>query len=124
MQWFEIKNWLELSTGLDRDSLHIYAGVAVHLAVAVIFRRSLANPIPWLFVVIVALANEYHDYSRIPVTMNASQETYDEAVRDIWNTLLLPSVLLVVARFYPNLLTGMSNRSASAEKLDEVTPSV
>jgi hypothetical protein len=124
MQWFEIKNWLELSTGLDRDSLHIYAGVAVQLAVAVIFRRSLANPIPWMFVVVVALANEYYDYSHIPVTMNASQETYDEAVRDIWNTLLLPSALLVIARFYPNLLTGMRNRGAPPEKLDEVAPSI
>ena len=59
MDWFEFKNWLELSTGLDRDSLHIYAGVGVQLAMAFLLRRSLASPIPWLFVVAVALANEY-----------------------------------------------------------------
>ncbi len=46
MDWFELKNWLELSTGLDRDSLHIYGGVGVQLVSAFILRRSLASPVP------------------------------------------------------------------------------
>ena len=106
MNWFEIKNWLELFTGLDRDSLHIYAGVAVQLVVAVVLRRSVASPIPWLFAAVVALGNEYSDYTSATVTLGVRQELYDEAVRDIWNTLLLPSVLLLIARFRPQWLTG------------------
>ena len=121
MQWFELKNWLELSTGLDRDSLHIYAGVGVQLAVAFVLRRSIASPIPWFFVVIVALANEYHDYKSMPVALNVSQEIYDETVRDIWNTLLLPSALLLIARFYPFWLTGNHNRTRMPEKRDDAT---
>lgn len=66
MDWFEIKNWLELSTGLPRDSLHVYAGVGVQLFVALIFRRSIASPVPWLFVAFAALANEYYDYTVVP----------------------------------------------------------
>lgn len=106
MQWFELKNWLELSTGLDRDSLHIYAGVAVQLAVAFFLRRSLASPIPWLVVAAVALGNEYYDYAFVPEALHGNQEYYDEAVRDIWNTLLLPSLFLVIAKFWPDWLTG------------------
>ncbi len=90
MQWFELKNWLELSTGLDRNSLHIYAGVGVQLTVAFLLRRSVASPIPWLFVAVVALANEYYDHAFVPVALSGHQEIFDETVRDIWNTLLLP----------------------------------
>ncbi len=124
MQWFELKNWLELSTGLDRDSLHIYAGVGVQLAGAFLFRRSLASPIPWIFVAAVALVNEYYDYAQIPGTSPGPHIYYDEAVRDIWSTLLLPSVLLVIARFRPNWLTGKLDRDRMAENPDEATRSI
>lgn len=119
MQWFELKNWLELSTGLDRDSLHIYAGVGIQLAVAVILRRSLASPVPWLFAVGVALANEYYDYKVISVVWGTGPEIYDEAVRDIWNTLLLPSVLWLIARFFPEWLTGKREQGNAPDRSDE-----
>jgi hypothetical protein len=122
MNWFELKNWLELSTGLDRDSLHIYAGVAVQLAVAVLFRRSLASLIPWMFVAAVAVANEYYDYSFVPEALLGNQKYYDEAIRDIWNTLLLPSVLLLIARFWPNWLTSKLDRDNGADRLNEAAP--
>lgn len=102
---------MELSTGLDRDSLHIYAGVGVQLAVALLCRRSLASPIPWFFVAAVALANEYYDYAFVLEALHGNQEIYDDAIRDIWNTLLLPSVLLLIARFQPNWLTGNADAS-------------
>ena len=116
MDWFEIKNWLELSTGLDRDSLHIYAGVGVQLCVAFVLRRSLASPIPWMFVAIAALANEYHDYCFVSGALKDSQTYFDGTVRDIWNTLLLPSLFLVIARFWPRWLIGRSK--AESEPLD------
>lgn len=124
MQWFEFKNWLELSTGLDRDSLHIYAGVGVQLAVSFVIRRSLASPIPWLFVAAVALANEYYDHAFVPVTLYGHQEIFDETVRDIWNTLLLPSVLLLIAKFRPIWLTGKLDSDKVNDKLDKATPSI
>ncbi|MGB5483205.1 hypothetical protein [Parasphingorhabdus sp.] len=123
MNWFELKNWLELSTGLDRDSLHIYAGVAVQLSIAFCLRRSLASPIPWFFVAAVALLNEYYDYSFVPEVSLGNQEYYDEAIRDIWNTLLLPSVFLLIAKFWPNWLTGKLDRDKVTVELDEATPS-
>ncbi|WP_373491976.1 hypothetical protein [Parasphingorhabdus sp.] len=122
MDWFEIKNWLELSTGLDRDSLHIYAGVGVQLFVALILRRSLASPVPWLFVVVAALANEYYDYMGLPESFGDAPKFFDEAVSDVWNTLLLPSLFLVIARFWPTWLTGKANTGGETEKLEEAIP--
>jgi hypothetical protein len=112
VNWFELKDWLELSTGLDRDSLHIYAGVGVQLAVALLFRRSLASLLPWSFVAVAALANEFYDFALVPDTSELGLRHYDEAVRDIWNTLLLPSLLMVIARFWPGWLTGRSKTDA------------
>ncbi len=124
MDWFEIKNWLEMETGLDRDSLHIYAGVGVQLIVALFLRRSLASPVPWFFVAAAALANEYYDYSFVPEPLHAEQIYVDEAISDIWNTLLLPSLLLVIARFWPRWLTGSPVQDREPEELEATVPPI
>jgi len=124
MDWFEIKNWLETSTGLDRDSLHIYAGVGVQLFVALFLRRSLASPIPWFFVAAAALVNEYYDYSFVPETSHVEQMYVDEAITDIWNTLLLPSLLFVIARFWPRWLTGGPVQEGEPEELEATVPPI
>ncbi|WP_417621976.1 hypothetical protein [Parasphingorhabdus sp.] len=111
MDWSEVKNWLELSTGLDRNSLHIYAGVAVQVMAALLLRRSLASTIPWFLVALVAFANEYYDHGTAPEQLQGSSAFYDDAFKDIWNTLLLPSLVLVIARFWPSLLTGRTGKS-------------
>lgn len=108
MQWFEIKNWLELVTGLDRDSLHIYAAVGVQLVVALFVRRSVASIWPWLAVISVAFGNEYLDYQRAGDDPGILRLASEEAWRDIWNTMLLPTVLLLIARFWPQWLVGKS----------------
>ncbi|MEO9635239.1 MAG: hypothetical protein ABJF89_10055 [Parasphingorhabdus sp.] len=115
MQWYELKNWLELSTGLDRDALHIYAGIGIQLVVALILRRSLASPVPWGFVMVAAFANEYFDYTATSGSLAGNAALYEEAYRDIWNTLLLPSLFLMIARFWPNWLIG---KARSDEKID------
>lgn len=122
MDWFELKNWLELSTGLDRDSLHIYAGVGVQLSAALVFRRSLASPAPWLVVAVVALLNEYYDYAFVPVELQGTQRIYDSAITDIWNTLLLPSVLLIIAKFWPGWLTGKIGNENDRNGLGDERP--
>ena len=124
MDWFEIKNWLETATGLDRDSLHIYAGVGVQLFVALFLRRSLASPVPWFFVVAAALINEYYDYSLVPEPLHGEQMYFEGAVTDIWNTLLLPSLLLVIARFWPRWLTGAPVQEGEPEELEATVPPI
>lgn len=122
MQWFELKIWLELSTGLDRDSLHIYAGVAVQLVAALLLRRSIASIVPWLSVAAVALANEYYDYSFVPEVSRGNPFYYDEAVRDVWNTLLLPSVLLLIAKFWPHWLIRKPDPAHTLDEQEEAVP--
>ncbi len=124
MQWVELKHWMELITGLDRDSLHIYAGVGIQLTAALFCRRSLASPIPWLCVAAIALGNEYNDNTLIPAAVIERQGYYDEAVRDIWNTLLLPSALLLIARFWPVWLIGKADINRASDEPDERNSSI
>lgn len=104
MQWIEVKDFLEQLSGLDRDSLHIYAGVGIQLISALTFRRRLASPFPWLLVLVAALANEYNDLSYLPEAERHSAGGYGESISDIWNTISLPTILLVIANIWPNWL--------------------
>lgn len=119
MQWLDIKIWLESSTGLDRDALHIYGALAIQFSLALFFQRRLASPWPWLIVVAAALANEYFDYQRVGASEAAMALFQKEAYHDIWNTLLVPTALMFVARFWPRWMTGkpIENRTSNTVKV-------
>ena len=90
-------------TGLERDALHIYVALIIQLGAAALLRRSLASPWPWLIVLAFALANEWLDIFRDDLV-----EGWEKAgsLHDLWNTMLLPTLLLLVSRFAPRLLSG------------------
>src|SRR5688572_15126115 len=106
MDWLEIKVWLEQATRLDMDALHIYAGLLIQIALALVLRRPLSSPIPWLAVLVAIFANEYYDY-RYEIWPDAERPLQRaEGIKDVWNTMLLPTALLLMARFYPRLFAG------------------
>ncbi|HMJ94070.1 MAG TPA: hypothetical protein VK472_08225 [Allosphingosinicella sp.] len=104
MNWYGVKEFLEQWSGLDMDSLHVHVGVLGQIAAALVLRRPVRSVIPWLLVLAAALANEAYDY-QYEIWPDRSAQL-DGGIRDIWNTMLLPSVLLAFARFYPRLFTG------------------
>jgi hypothetical protein len=89
-------------TELDRDALHIYAAVLIQLGSAALLGRTLASPWPWLIVLAFALGNEWLDVHRDDLV-----EAWEKAaaLHDLWNTMLLPTLLLLVVRFVPRLTT-------------------
>jgi hypothetical protein len=106
MDYFGFKLGLVTATGLNMDALHVYAGIIVQLLAALILRRSVRSPLPWLVVLVAVLANEAYDlhYDPWPEAQHAWQIA--ESVKDVWNTLAMPTLLLLLARFVPWLLTG------------------
>ncbi len=106
MDYFGFKLGLVTATGLNMDALHVHAGILVQLVAALILRRSLRSPLPWLVVLVAVLANEAYDlhYDPWPPAQRAWQIA--ESVKDVWNTLAMPTLLLLLARFAPWLLTA------------------
>ena len=84
-------------TGLPRDALHIYVGLFVLLITAIVSRRSLRDPLPILAVVLVAVAGELWD---LLDTFRAGKPlAWGKSWHDLWNTMLWPTVLFLLARF-------------------------
>lgn len=102
--WFAWKHGLMRASGWPMDTLHVVGGVLIHLLAAALMRRSLAAFGPWLAVLAIELANEAYDlwHERWP-SLTAQLA---EGARDIGTTMLLPTILLVIARRWPKLLTG------------------
>jgi hypothetical protein len=92
-------------TGLERDALHVYASVIIQLGSAAILRRTLASPRPWLIVLLFALANEYLDMFKDNLVEDWEKAA---ALHDLWNTMLLPTLLLLVVRFAPRLTSPVA----------------
>jgi ABC-type dipeptide/oligopeptide/nickel transport system permease component len=102
MDWYQIKHLLAVSSGLHMDALHVHIGVLAQLLVAAVMRRSIASPWPWLALLAALCANEWFDLAY--ETWPDRDEQWAESIKDGWNTMLLPTLLLLLARFAPRLL--------------------
>jgi hypothetical protein len=98
----EMKLLLMGSTGLSKDALHIYVGLAVFCLA--LTRWRIGSLPPLLLVLAVALAGEVWDLVdniRTQVPMQWAGH-----FKDLWNTLFWPTALTVLARFTPLLKRG------------------
>lgn len=95
-----IKAAIAAWTGLERDALHIYAALLIQLGAAALLKRTLASPWPWLVVLVFALVNEWLD-SHVDELVEDWEKA--AALHDLWNTMLLPTLLLLLVRFAPRL---------------------
>jgi hypothetical protein len=111
MDWFHFKQALSVASGLNMDALHVHAGLLCQILAALLMRRRLSSPWPWLVVLALVAANEYYDY-RYEVWPDRAEQRA-EAIRDAWNTLLVPTLILLLARFLPGLFVA-SRPSADA----------
>lgn len=106
MDWYDAKIWLLQTLELDKDALHIYAAVSVQLLTAILFRQSLASPLPWIAALTIAVVNEYFDYQGVGPSEESIAYYRAAAWHDLWNTMLLPSLLFLLARFWPTIFSN------------------
>ncbi|MBJ7439813.1 MAG: hypothetical protein JHD35_12410 [Sphingopyxis sp.] len=85
------------ASGLGKDALHIYFGLALFLAVRLLWRWQRGWIVAWLAVVAMACGGEWLDmtaeHSRSTIQPDAAHW------HDIWNTIFWPTVLLLVGRW-------------------------
>ena len=97
MDYTYLKDFISYYTGLEKDALHIHVALFLYLLVLVVFRRSRRSFLPWLVVFGIELANEAHD-----LWLNwtgGPAWAIGESVKDLWNTMLWPTVLYVIGRY-------------------------
>ena len=102
MDWLSLKHesWRLL---LEKDALHIYAALLIQVVTAKLSRRSLGHWLPWFAVLGLEMINEWMDLLRgLEPELRPWQVV--SAVHDIVNTMILPTVLLVLCRKAPDLL--------------------
>ena len=105
--WYQLKLFAEHSTGVSMDALHVILGVVLQLLVALLFRSSLARPMPLLAVLALELVNEANDF-RVEVWPDPGMQ-FGEAAKDIVLTMFLPTLIFLVASRRPKLLVQRSN---------------
>jgi hypothetical protein len=106
MDWVQFKDYLSQVTDLSQDALHIYAAMLVQFTAAALLRRSIAHPLPWFCVIVVLAVNEAIDLAGPGTPIEEWQVL--GGLQDFWNTLLLPTALMLIARFAPQLITGQA----------------
>lgn len=85
------------ATGLGKDALHVYVGLAVFLTVRLLWRWRGGWLLAWLAAVTLAIFVEWLDMRALA---GASPIKPDAAHwHDIWNTMFWPTVLLLIGRW-------------------------
>lgn len=100
----QAKLWLADLLHLEKDALHIYVALLVYFGACLLFRWRAGQWKPWLCVLAVALAGEAWDLADsvrygTPPDLGASP-------KDLWNTMLVPTVLMALARYSPVFARG------------------
>ncbi len=102
LDWYQLKLFAEHSTGVSMDALHVIAGVVLQVLVAALFKSSLARPLPLLAVLALEIVNEANDF-RVEIWPDPGMQ-FGEAAKDIILTMLIPTLIFVIARGKPKLL--------------------
>ena len=91
-----LKTELSDLLGISKDALHIHLGIAIFLIAALVFRRSLANWIPWLVLLAFELVNEFIDIFHLHEGTVSFE--LEGSLKDILNTMFWPTIVLIIAR--------------------------
>ena len=100
--WYQVKLFLEHSTGFNMGALHVIVGVLLQLLFAFLFRSSVARLLPLLAVLALELLNEASDF-RVEIWPQPGMQ-FGESAKDVILTMFLPLVIFLMARLRPKLL--------------------
>lgn len=84
-------------SGLAKDALHIYAGLALFLTVRLLWRRKGGWVLAWLATLALACGVEWLDL--LAESSNSAIQPDAAHWHDIWNTMFWPTILLMVGRW-------------------------
>lgn len=123
-EWISLKQSLVAALDIAPDALRILVALLVMLAAAIVTRRPLSHPLPWLTVLLAAGLNEAASL----YGLRPGEDAVRLAARDVALALAVPTFLLLLGRFWPNLLSAHHDRrifvAATREKRAPVVEAV
>jgi len=108
LSWYEAKMFIEHASVISSDAIHILIGVFIWIIAAQLSRRALSAWPPWLAVLALTLLNEAVDLSVEHWPSLGMQ--LGESAKDVFLTMALPTLLMVVLRLRPNLFRASPRR--------------
>jgi hypothetical protein len=113
-QWIICKTWLVEYVGFTNDAMHVHGSILILFVSAIVLRRRPDSIWCWLIVLLAELFNEYADLRGIA----PGEETMDAAIHDLYNTMLWPTVILILGRFlFPSRKKDASKDAAPSANL-------
>ena len=113
MSWEELKDFVTDLT-VAKDALHIYVAFAIQMVAAAAFKKPLSSWIPWACVLAAELLNEFLDIALGSEPRVQSWQVFG-AIHDIANTMLLPTLLLLLCRAAPQLFAPQAGSASGSE---------
>jgi hypothetical protein len=107
--WHQGKVFIEYSLKIEHGTLHVLVGVLLWLVFALLLRRPITSWTPWLLIFGVILWNEIVDLW-FEVWPTPGRQ-YGEGFKDLVLTMFVPTVLMLAARFRPDLFRATPRRS-------------
>jgi len=101
-RWHETKVFVERLTAISHDTLHLFAGLLIWLAAALVLRRGLVSWLPLLVVLACALLNEAVDLW-VELWPSPGMQL-GEGTKDVVTTMAVPMVLFSSLRIFPKLV--------------------
>jgi len=102
MEWYQLKTFIAYSLSLSMDALHILVGTLALLAICRIFRVPVSDRRPWLALLAIELINEGSDVA-LDLWPDLARQL-GEAAKDVMLTMAVPTLLLLLARYWPQSL--------------------
>jgi hypothetical protein len=93
----QTKHYIVEHLGLAKDALHIYVALIVFFGCCLLFKWKAGQWKPWAAVLAAALLGEAWDL-RDSVVYH-TRVSLGGNVHDIWNTMLVPTVLMLATRY-------------------------
>lgn len=120
VDWVQFKLFTHHASGISHDAMHVIGGVVAQIALAAVFRSSLAQLWPWAAVLLVELVNEWNDL-HVERWPDPGQQ-WGEGAKDLALTMFLPTLLLVLARWKPAIferrVADSGNPESAADQSD------
>ncbi|HEX6409328.1 MAG TPA: hypothetical protein VFZ88_01910 [Sphingomicrobium sp.] len=103
LSWYEAKLFLEHSTSVSPDALHVIAGALIFFICALLFRRPISDVRVWVALLCLNFFNEFVDLWAERWPDPAHQ--YGQGMKDLLLTMVVPTILVLVARFAPAIFS-------------------